>query len=126
MLSGPAGVWHSQPRRIVDCWDTAIIPGIEKYNLGDSIRLMQGVKKYDTVLPQEGIKVKYEFSKEAFTFLLIFYSFFDLLQNDKKSEMLFFERKRRKKDNLFCTLNWKKCIIILVKKKSQRSKAKIL
>jgi hypothetical protein len=77
--------------------DTTIIPGIEKYNLGDSIRLLEGFKKYDTLSPQDEFKIKYSFPKEPFTHLVVFYSFTDLSQNDKKSEVLFYERKRRKR-----------------------------
>lgn len=77
--------------------DTAIVPGIEKHNLGDSIRLMEGFKKYDTLSPQDEFKIKYCFPKEPFTYLVVFYSFTDLLQNDKKSEVLFYEKKRRKR-----------------------------
>ena len=76
--------------------DTAIIPGIEGYNLGDSVRLKQ-VEKYVTMSPQDEFKVKYGFPKGSFTFLVVFYSFTDLAQNDKKSEVLFYDRKRRKK-----------------------------
>ena len=77
--------------------DTAIIPGIEKYNDLDSFRLLQGVKKYTTLSPQDEFKTKYSFPKKPFTHLVVFYSFTDLSQNDKKSEVLFYERKRRKK-----------------------------
>ena len=77
--------------------DTAIIPGIEKYNLGDSVRLLQGFKKYDTLFFQDVSKVKYYFPKKSFSFLVIFYTLKDLAQFDKKSEILFFERKRRKR-----------------------------
>jgi hypothetical protein len=75
--------------------DTAIIPGIEKYNLGDSIRLLQ-VEKYDTLTPHDRIKVKYGFPKEVFSFIVVYYTFNDLTQMDNNSLILLYERKRRK------------------------------
>lgn len=76
--------------------DTTIIPGIEKYNDLDSLRLLQGIQKYTTLSPQDEFKIKYSFPKEPFTHLVVFYLFTDLSQDDKKSEVLFYERKSRK------------------------------
>lgn len=78
--------------------DTTIIPGIEKYNDLDSMRLLQGVKKYTTLSPQDEFKTKYGFPKEPFTHLVVFYLFTDLSANDKKSEVLFYQRKPKKKN----------------------------
>lgn len=77
--------------------DTAISPGIEKYNLGDSIRLIQGYRKYDTLFSQGISSVKYFFPKKKYSFLVLFYSFSELTGSYRESKMLFLDVKRRKR-----------------------------
>lgn len=75
--------------------DTAIVPGIEKYNFGDSLRLKQ-VEKYDTLNFKLGFKAKYVFPKKKYSKLVIYYLFNDLMESTRKSKFLFIDRKRRK------------------------------
>jgi hypothetical protein len=76
--------------------DTAIVPGIEKYNQGDSFRLIQ-VEKYVSLPPQDQFKAKYAFRKEKFSFIMLYYTFNDLSQNRKDSFALVYARKRSRR-----------------------------
>jgi len=78
--------------------DTAILPGIEKYNLGDSLRLDEGVNKFDTLFPHEEIKIRYHFAKRPFSILVVYYSFSDVSYNSRRSELLFYKRKRNRQE----------------------------
>lgn len=74
--------------------DTAIVPGIEKYNQADSFRLMS-FEKFVTLPPQHEYKAKYAFRKEKFSFIMLYYTFNDLTQNSKDSLAFLYARKRR-------------------------------
>ena len=76
--------------------DTAIIPGIEKFNQVDSFRLMK-VEKYATLLPQDEFKVMYRFPTENFSFIMLYYTISNLPKNYNDTLALLYARKRKLK-----------------------------